>query len=87
MTLPICPALYSRLGLPNVRVSEVMNVHRITVAKSKSEETRNFGDLLLPMVKRDKMKRKEALLLAYFKTIRDDPEATKSGTILSITVV
>jgi hypothetical protein len=64
----------------NTRVSEVINLHRSTVARAKNEETRNFGELLLPLIERDKMKCKQDLLKAYFKTIRDDPESTKSGT-------
>lgn len=71
---------YSQLGLLNVRVSEVMNLHRNTISKAKSEETRNFGELLLPLIHRDKMKSKQILLNAYFKTIIDDPDSTKSGT-------
>lgn len=77
--------LYSRLGLLNTRVSEVMNLNRLTVGRAKSEETRNFGELLMPLISRDKMQGKQVLLLAYFKTIADDPESTKSGTVLSIT--
>jgi hypothetical protein len=65
----------------NTRVSDVMNLHRITIARAKSEDTRNFGELLLPLIERDKMKCKQELLNAYFKTIKDDPESTKSGTI------
>lgn len=60
-----------------------MNVHRVTVGKAKNGDTRDFSELLLPLIQRDKMKRKEALLIAFFKTIRDDPESTKSGTYLS----
>lgn len=71
--------LYSRLGLINTRVSEVMNLSRQTVGRAKSEETRNFGELLMPLISRDKMSGKQDLLLAYFKTIADDPESTKSG--------
>lgn len=65
----------------NVRVSEVLDLHRNTIAKAKSEETRMFGELLLPLINRDKMKNKQILLNAYFKTITDNPDSTKSGTI------
>jgi hypothetical protein len=61
-----------------------MNLNRLTVGRAKSEETRNFGELLMPLISRDKMQGKQVLLLAYFKTIADDPESTKSGTVLSI---
>ena len=77
---------HSRLGLLNTRVSEVMNLNRLTVGRAKSEEARNFGVLLLPLISRDKMQGKQVLLLAYFKTIADDPESTKSGTVLSMTL-
>lgn len=78
-----CSSMNSLLGLPNTRVSDVMNVHRNTVGKAKNGEgTRDFSELLLPLIHRDKMQQKQPLLVAYFKTIGDDPESTKSGTLI-----
>lgn len=75
--------LYLRVGLYNVRVSEVMNLNRHTVARAKNdEEVSNFGELLLPLISRDKLQGKQHLLKAFFKTISDDPESTKSGMLI-----
>jgi hypothetical protein len=68
-------------GLLNTRVSEVMNLHRITIgrAKNNEHENRSFNALLLPLITRDKMKDKQKLLQAYFQTIVGNEDNTKSG--------
>lgn len=70
------------LGLLTTRVSEVLNLSRHTVGRARSEETRNFGELLLPLIHRDKRKEKQELLNQYFTTIKNAEDSTKSGMFL-----
>lgn len=71
-----------RLGLLTTRVSEVLNLSRHTVGRARSEETRNFGELLLPLVHREKRIEKQELLNQFFKTITEAEDNTKSGMSL-----